>query len=90
MITELMDTGEDVDLVYLDFAKAFDSVNHRMLVDKMLMHGIYRSIVDWTPAFLSNRSSRVRVEASLSDHVPAVSGNRQDISTLQRSCQSRP
>ncbi len=73
-ITTLMDTGEDVDLVYLDFAKAFDSVNHRMLVDKMLMYGIHRSIVDWTRAFLFNRSFRVRVEGSLSDPVPAVSG----------------
>ncbi len=72
-----MGTGEVVDLVYLDFARAFDSVNHPLLVDKMLMHGIHRSIVDWTPAFLSNRSSRVRVEGSLSDPVPAVSGNPQ-------------
>ncbi len=48
MVTKPMDTGIDVDLVYLDFAKAFDSVKHRMLVDKILMYGIHHSIVDWT------------------------------------------
>ncbi len=69
-----MDTGEDVDLVYLDFAKVFDSVNQCMLVDKMLMYGIHCSIVDWTRAFLSKRSFRVRAEGSLSDPVPAVIG----------------
>ncbi len=47
-ITLLMDSGEGVDLVYLDFAKAFDSVNHRVLCDKMLAYGIHRSIFDWT------------------------------------------
>ncbi len=53
-ITRLMDSGERVDLLYLEFAKAFDSVNHRMLCDKMLAYGIHRSIVDWTRLFLSN------------------------------------
>ncbi len=63
--TTLMDTGEDVDLVYLDFAKAFDSVNHRMLLDKMLMYGIHHSIVDWTRAFLSNRSYQTLFQPSV-------------------------
>ncbi len=41
-----MNTGEDVDLINLDFAKAFDSVKHRMLIEKMRMYGIHRTIVD--------------------------------------------
>ncbi len=60
-ITQLTDSGEGVDLVYLDFAKAFDSVNHRMLCDKMLAYGICRFIVNWTRSFLSNRTFQVRV-----------------------------
>ncbi len=73
-ITRLMDSGEGVDLVYLDFAKAFDSVNHRMLCDKMLAYGIHRSIVDWTRSFLSNRTFQLRVGESYSASVPAYSG----------------
>ncbi len=60
-ITRLMDSGEGVDLVYLDFAKVFDSVNHRMLCDNMLVYGIHRSIVDCTRSVLSNRTFQVRV-----------------------------
>ncbi len=60
-MTWLMDSGEGVDLVYLDFAKAFDSVNHRMLYDTMLAYGVHRSIADWTRSFLSNRTFQVRV-----------------------------
>ncbi len=34
-MTRTMDEGHTVDVVYLDFAKAFDSVNHRFRFDKM-------------------------------------------------------
>ncbi len=69
-----MDSGEGNDLVYLDFAKAFDSVSHRMLCDKMLAYGIHLSIVDWTRSFLSNCTFQVRVTESNSAPVPACSG----------------
>ncbi len=34
-VTRLLDEGHTVDLVYLDFAKAFDSVNHRFLLARL-------------------------------------------------------
>ena len=34
-ITKYLDNRETVDVVFLDFAKAFDSVNHRMLILKL-------------------------------------------------------
>ncbi len=72
-ITWLMNSGEGVDLVYLDFAKAFDSVNHQNN-QKMLAYGIHRSIVDWTRSFLSNRTFQVRVGESYSALVTACNG----------------
>ncbi len=39
-VTRLLDEGHTVDLVYLDFAKAFDSVNHRFLLAKLKSSGI--------------------------------------------------
>ncbi len=68
-----MDSGEGFDLVCLDFANPFDSVNHRMPCDKMLAHGIHRSIVAWTRSFLSNRTFQIRVAESYSALVSAFS-----------------
>ncbi len=69
-----MDAGEGVDLVYLDFAKAFDSIHHRILCDKIHAYGIHQIIIDWTRSFLFNRTFKVRVTESRSAPVPACSG----------------
>ena len=39
-LTELLDAGENVDMVYLDFAKAFDSVPRKRLLVKLEGYGI--------------------------------------------------
>ncbi len=44
LITGMTDQGEPVDLVYLDFSKAFDSVCHRLLIKKMKAMGIHPKI----------------------------------------------
>ncbi len=73
-VTELVDDGETVDMVFLDFAKAFYSVNHRMLCVKRRVYGINSTVVDWVQAFLSNRHFRVRVNIQMSDSRSAGSG----------------
>ncbi len=55
-------------------AKVFNSVNCRILCEKMLAHGIRRSFVDWTRSFLSNRIFRVRVARSYSAPLSLCSG----------------
>ncbi len=39
-VTQWLDEGDTVDIVYLDFAKAFDSVNYRLLLTKLKCYGI--------------------------------------------------
>ena len=39
-ITQAIDNGEDVDVVYLDFCKAFDKVPHKRLLKKLYGYGI--------------------------------------------------
>jgi len=39
-MTHLVDEGKAVDVVYLDFSKAFDTVPHNILVGKLAAHGL--------------------------------------------------
>ncbi len=54
-----MDEGHTVDVIYLDFAKAFDSVNQRFLLAKMKSFGLRDVVVRWIEAYLSGRVSAV-------------------------------
>ncbi len=61
-MTFMVDEGHTVDIIYLDFAKAFDSVNHRFLLAKMNSLGLSDAVVRWTKANLSGQLSRVQVD----------------------------
>ncbi len=56
-----MDEGHAVNVIYLDFAKAVDSVNHRFLLAKMKSFGLGDVSVRWIEANLSFRISRAHV-----------------------------
>ena len=58
-VTEQLDAGEDVDIIYLDFSKAFDKVPHMRLVHKMREYGIDSHLVNWVKNWLTNRKQRV-------------------------------
>ena len=73
-ITESLDAGKMVDLVLFDFAKAFDSVNHAVLFDKLSEIGIGYPLLGWLWDFFSGRSMSVHVHGSYSDSVPVTSG----------------
>ena len=54
--------GEGTDTIYLDFAKAFDKVDHKILLSKLKKVGIRGKLLNWLKAFLSNRQQEVVVD----------------------------
>ena len=64
--TEILDSGDPDDAIYLDFRKAFDKVPHQRLLNKLKAYGIVGDINDWISLFLIGRTHRVVVNSSLS------------------------
>ena len=72
--SDLQDGGIPIDIVYTDFAKAFDRVPHQRLLKKMKDIGIIGNTNNWITAFLSERKQRVRIENQCSSWTPVKSG----------------
>jgi retron-type reverse transcriptase len=61
VITGKIKNGHSVDLVLLDFAKAFDKVSHAKLIQKLKAYGIDGILVKWIESFLTGRKQRVLI-----------------------------
>ena len=70
----MIDQKTPVDVVYLDFRKAFDSEPHRRLLSKLWSYGFSRRLLTWIEAFLSDRWQQVALNGCHSDFVPVASG----------------
>ena len=66
--------GGVVDTIYLDFAKAFDTVPHRRLPGKFSAYGIQGNILNWIKDFLCGRSQIVKVNGEQSAPAAVISG----------------
>ena len=72
--TEIIDDGRAVEIIYMDFQKAFDSVPHRQLLTKVKAHGISDKVLAWITDFLSSRTQTVVVNSAESKEAPVTSG----------------
>ena len=52
--TKIIDEGGSIDVTYMDFQKAFDSVPYKRLISKVHSHGINNKVLAWISDFLSN------------------------------------
>ena len=66
--------GEATDVIYLDYAKAFDSVIHSKLLHKLYAYDIRDDLLKWFENFLSSRIQAVTINCELSDFLPVTSG----------------
>ena len=69
-----IDGGSPVDIIYLDFQKAFDKVPHDRLMAKIRGAGIGGRVADWLENWLSGRLQRVGLNGSYSEWDKVTSG----------------
>jgi len=73
-VTHLVDEGKAVSVVYLDFNKAFDTVPHSILVEKLDTHGSDGHTLLWVKQWLDGQAQRVVVNGVKSSWWPVMSG----------------
>ena len=73
-VIERVDAGGVVDVIYVDLSKAFELVNHVVLLGKLSALGFCRTIIRWIEAFLVGRSMFVSVGTGNSDIKSVQSG----------------
>ena len=74
MIWLHINVGENVDVIFLDFAKAFDKVPHKRLILKLRAHRIIGKVALWIGEWLNRSMQRVGIKGTLPDLVYVVSG----------------
>ena len=70
----LLEEGANVDVVYLDFAKAFDKVDHNLVLRKAQAFGIDGRLLSWIQQFLKDRTQSVIVNGKISSPREVISG----------------
>ncbi|GAB0177326.1 mitochondrial enolase superfamily member 1 [Grus japonensis] len=73
-VTHLVDEGKAVDVVYLDFSKAFDTISHSILLEKLAVCGLDRHTLCWVKNWLDGRAQRVVVNGVKSTWQLVTSG----------------
>ncbi len=68
-----MQDGGQMDIVLMDFAKAFDKVPHKRLLIKLSHYGIRGPLLSWIETFFTHRMQRVVVDGEASDFTPVLS-----------------
>ena len=73
-VTDCLDRNKVIDAIFFDFQKAFDTVPHNVLINKLLSFGFRGQALHWIRDFLSNRHQRVRIGNVCSRSLPVTSG----------------
>ena len=74
LITVALNNGLHALAIFLDFAKAFDSVVHKFLIQKLKAYGFRGNLLNWLTDFLTNRKQRVVIGTSHSEWRDVLSG----------------
>jgi hypothetical protein len=73
-VTKTVDGGRPFDVVFLDFAKAFDKVPTERLLEKLRAHGVRGNLLNWIRSWLTDRAQRVVLNGKASGWAAVLSG----------------
>jgi hypothetical protein len=73
-VTKVLDEGQPFDVIFLDFAKAFDKVPREKLLEKLRAHGIRGRTLQWIRQWLTGRRQRVFLNGKYSRWAEVLSG----------------
>lgn len=69
-----IEQGRQIDVIYTDLQKAFDSVCHDLLLKKLLSFGVHGVYLQWISSFLRGRFQRVKLGGATSGEIAVTSG----------------
>ena len=73
-ISTTLDKGDYAVSIFLDLSKAFDTVNHSILLSKLLFYSILNSDIIWFQSYLNKRKQRAFVNGVMSDTISISTG----------------
>ena len=71
---KVSDKSGQVDVVFIDFSKAFDLVCHDILLAKLYKYGVHGDFLNWCRHYLTERQQRLVVKGEASDWLTVTSG----------------
>lgn len=74
MVADSIANGGQVDTIYTDFAKAFDKVDHGILLTKLSSFGLHTNLVKWFSTYMRDRTQFVVIGGTKSDGITPTSG----------------
>ena len=69
-----LDKGEYVDVIFMDLSKAFDTINHDLLLAKLKAYGFSHNALAFVLCYLKNRSHRVNINNNFSTWEEIIAG----------------
>ena len=69
-----LDSKKSTDIIYIDFAKPFDSISHPKLILKLKSYGVRGKLLSWITAWLSDRTQSVKIDHFFSFPKQVLSG----------------
>lgn len=73
-VNSALECGGQVDCIYTDFSKAYDRLNHNILISKLSALGISGYLLEWLRNFHSNRKQIIKVGNTSSEPIHVTSG----------------